>query len=60
MTTAKVNHGDQAIERDPVSGKRIVRVTRDTIAAAQARLAIGNKLGIKPSETVKAIAALGR
>ncbi len=57
MTTAKVHQG--TVERDPATGRRIVRVSQATIAAAQARLAIGKKLGITPSETVKSIAALG-
>ncbi len=57
MTTAKIHRG--TVERDPATGRRIVRVSHATIAAAQARLAIGKKLGITPDETVKAIAALG-
>lgn len=56
MTTAKMHPGPG--ERDAVTGQRIVRVSRATIAAAQARLSIGRRLGITPSEAVRAIAAL--
>lgn len=44
---------ETAVQRDPATGRRIVQVTRATVAAAQARLAIGKMLGITPSETVK-------
>lgn len=50
MTTAKI---------DQTTGQRIVRVSRATVAAAQARLSLASKLGLPVSNKVKAIAALG-
>lgn len=46
------------VSHDHVTGDRIVRVSRSTVAAAQARQSIASKLGLPVSKAVQKIASL--
>ena len=48
-----------SVSYDEVTGHRVVRVSRSTIAAAQARQSLAAKLGLPVPKAVEKIAALG-